>query len=47
MLKKQILRKISLALACSFCMQIIHSQQFIERDPMIEKMVNEVSSDSM
>ena len=47
MINNKIIRKICLALACSVCMQLTHGQQIIERDPMIEKMVNEVSSDSL
>ena len=47
MIRKNNFRKIIPAFAFSVCMQLTYGQQIIERDPLIEKMVNEVSSDSL
>jgi hypothetical protein len=47
MLRKQLIRKCCLSLAFSLSLQLIQSQQIIVRDPQIEKMVSEVSSDSL
>jgi Peptidase family M28 len=47
MIRKNYFKKITLAFTLSACMQLSFGQQIIDRDPLIEKMVNEVSSDSL